>query len=137
MEQRNRERTEREVRDLQSSLYAPMSDDGRKRNERSGDGDDDLDECLLQYAIKKSRGNDDDVLDDSILQYAIEKSRDGMSSNYPHLISLAGWLIVQKTFSSRFEKPREPSCVDHHPDPWQALEGRSVIKLGLMYLLLP
>jgi hypothetical protein len=90
-ERRNRERTEREVRDLQSSLYAPMSDGGRKRKERSGDDDDDLDECLLQYAIKKSRGNDDENFNDSILQYAIEKSRDGTSSkilgsNFP------GWL---------------------------------------------
>jgi hypothetical protein len=61
-ERRNREITEREVRDLQSSLYAPISDGGRKRKERSGE-DDDLDAYLLQYAIKKSKtmeGDDDD-----------------------------------------------------------------------------
>jgi len=79
-ERRNREMTEREVRYLRFTLYVPMSDGGRKRKERSDD-DDDLDECLLQYALKKSRANDDDDLNDSILQYAIEKSRDGMSSN--------------------------------------------------------
>jgi ATP-dependent DNA ligase len=83
--------TEREIRDLQSILYAPLSDGGRKRKERSGDDDDDRDECLLQYAIKKSRGNDDEDLNDSILQYAIEKSRDGTSSKALGS-NFSGWL---------------------------------------------
>jgi hypothetical protein len=90
-ERRNREMTERELRDLQSSLYAPISEGGRKRKERSADDDDDLDECLLQYAIKKSRGNDDEDINDSILQYAIEKSRDGTSSKVLGS-DFSGWL---------------------------------------------
>jgi len=82
-EQRSREMIEREVRDLQSSLYAPMDHGGGKRKERPEE-DDDLDEYLLQYAIKQSRtvGGDDGEaeLEDHMLRYAIEKSRDGMSS---------------------------------------------------------
>ena len=73
---------EREVRDLQSSLYAPMNDGGGKRKERPGE--DDLDEYLLQYAIKQSRAvdvNDGEVeLEDHMLRYAVEKSRDSMCS---------------------------------------------------------
>lgn len=80
-EQRTREMIEREVRDLQSSLYAPMNDGGGKRKERPKE-DDDLDEYLLQYAIKQSRAvdvNDGEIeLEDHMLRYAIEKSRDGM-----------------------------------------------------------
>ena len=80
-EQRSREMTEMEVRDLQSSLYAPMSDGGRKRKERSSD-DDDIDAYLLQHAIQQSRtveGEDDEGnLEEHMLRYAIKKSRNGM-----------------------------------------------------------
>jgi hypothetical protein len=79
-ERRNREMTEKEVRDLQSSLYAPISDGGRKRKERSGE-DDDLDAYLLQYAIRQSKtmeGDDDDRdLEEHMLRYATKKSRNG------------------------------------------------------------
>jgi hypothetical protein len=82
-ERRNREMTEREVRDLQSSLYAPIAEGGIKRKERSGE-DDDLDAYLLQHAIIQSRtaeGDDDDGdLEDHMLRYAIKKSRTGMCS---------------------------------------------------------
>jgi hypothetical protein len=79
-ERRNREMTEREVRDLQSSLYAPISDGGRKRKERSGE-DDDLEAYLLQHAIQQSKVVDDDGderdLEEHMKRYAIKKSRDG------------------------------------------------------------
>jgi hypothetical protein len=81
MEQRSREKTEREVRDLQSSLYAPIADGGRKRKDRSSD-DDDLNAYLLQYAINESKavGCDHDAgdLENHMVRYAIKKSRDGV-----------------------------------------------------------
>jgi len=84
VEKRNREMAEREVRDLQSSLYAPVAKEETKRKRRSG-ADDDLERCLLQYAIKKSRvdplPNDDDDFDAYLLQYAIAASN-GMSFNF-------------------------------------------------------
>jgi hypothetical protein len=79
MEQRSREMTEREVRDLQSS---PMADGERKRKERSGDDDDDLNAYLLQYAINESKAVESDHdagdLEDHMVRYVIKKSRDGM-----------------------------------------------------------
>lgn len=81
VEMRNREMVEREVRDLQSSLYAPVAREERKRKRRSGD-DDDLEGYLLQYALEKSRGDTlphhDDNLDAYMLQFAIEESSHGM-----------------------------------------------------------
>jgi len=82
-EQRTREMIEREVRDLQSSLYAPIYSGGRKSKGRPGE-DDDLDEYLLQYAIKQSRAvdvSDGEIeLEDHMLRYVIKKSKDGMCS---------------------------------------------------------
>jgi hypothetical protein len=80
-EKRKVELGERERRDLRASLYAPIVDEDRGRKRKSGaeDEDDDLDEHLLQYAIKKSKGDVVDVngLDEYMLQYAIVHSEQG------------------------------------------------------------
>lgn len=95
-EQKNREMAEREVRDLQSSLYAPVSWEERKRK-RTSEIDDDLDGYLLQHAIKQSvlgHGDDGEIdLENHMLRYAIKKSRKGLCSVLSIFLYLAIWLI--------------------------------------------